>query len=195
MTRAGDYALALDVLAGPAVRETPLGRLLRADLLLALGRTETALAAAESITREHGDTGQGLLCAGHARLALGDRPGAAEAFARAAAADPGRIAARVNAAALALPWVEGLFGAFLIAGFRVRAASLATTIMMSVFLAAIASAWARGIDITCGCFGTGAGDVPISWHEIVRDSLFLLLSLWVFTKPLPRRPRPVPRIG
>ena len=101
----------------------------------------------------------------------------------------------VNAAALALPWVEGLFGAFLIAGFRVRAASLATTIMMSVFLAAIASAWARGIDITCGCFGTGAGDVPISWHEIVRDSLFLLLSLWVFTKPLPRRPRPVPRIG
>ena len=103
LTRAGDHALALDVLAGPAVRETPLGRLLRADLLLALGRAEAALAAAEAVTREHGDTGQGLLCAGQARLALGDRPGAAEAFARAAAADPGRIAARVNAVALAGP--------------------------------------------------------------------------------------------
>lgn len=103
LTRAGDYALALDVLAGPAVRETPLGRLLGADLLLALGRAEAALAAAEAVTREHGDTGQGLLCAGQARLALGDRPGAAEAFARAGAADPGRIAARVNAVALAGP--------------------------------------------------------------------------------------------
>ncbi|HML56608.1 MAG TPA: hypothetical protein PKC79_21120, partial [Solidesulfovibrio magneticus] len=72
LTRAGDHALALDVLAGPAVRETPLGRLLRADLLLALGRAEAALAAAEAVTREHGDTGQGLLCAGQARLALGD---------------------------------------------------------------------------------------------------------------------------
>lgn len=101
LTRAGDYALALDVLAGPAVRETPLGRLLGADLLLALGRAEAALAAAEAVAREHGDTGQGLLCAGHASLALGDRTGAAEVFARAAAADPGRIAARVNATALA----------------------------------------------------------------------------------------------
>lgn len=103
LTRAGDYALTLDVLAGPAVRETPLGRLLGADLLLALGRAEAALAAAEAVALEHGDTGQGLLCLGQARLALGDRPGAAEAFARAAMADPGRIAARVNAAALAGP--------------------------------------------------------------------------------------------
>jgi len=101
----------------------------------------------------------------------------------------------VNISALALPWVEFLFGAFLIVGFRIRVASLATTIMMTVFLAAIISAWARGIDITCGCFGTGAGDAPISWHEVVRDSLFLLLSLWVLLKPLPRPARPIPRIG
>lgn len=101
----------------------------------------------------------------------------------------------VNLSALALPWVEMLFGVFLVVGFRVRAASLATTIMMTVFLAAIVSAWARGIDITCGCFGTGAGNAPISWHEVVRDSLFLLLSLWVLIKPLPGPARPIPRIG
>jgi len=103
LTRSGEQALALDVLAGPEVRETPLGRLLRADLLLALGRTEAALDAAEAVTLEHGDTGQGLLCLGQARLALGDRACAANAFARAAAADPGRIAARVNTVALAGP--------------------------------------------------------------------------------------------
>jgi uncharacterized membrane protein YphA (DoxX/SURF4 family) len=101
----------------------------------------------------------------------------------------------VNAAALGLPWVEFLFGTFLVVGFRVRAASLAATIMMTVFLAAIVSAAARGIDITCGCFGTGAGDAPISWHEIVRDASFLVLCLWVLFKPLPRPPRPIPRIG
>jgi uncharacterized membrane protein YphA (DoxX/SURF4 family) len=101
----------------------------------------------------------------------------------------------VNLAAIALPWVEFLFGIFLIAGIKVRAASLASALLMAVFLAAIVSAWARGIDISCGCFGTGADGVPISWHEIIRDSVFLALALWVFFKPLPRSQRPVPLIG
>jgi hypothetical protein len=101
LVRAGDYAVAADVLAGPHARDVPLAALLRADLLLAMGRPEAALTLAEAVAGRHGDTGQGALCAGHARLALGDRQGAADCFARAAAAAPGRIAARVNAVALA----------------------------------------------------------------------------------------------
>jgi hypothetical protein len=98
LVRGGDVAAALDVLDRPAGRDTPLARLLRADLLLAVGRPGPALELALEVSRQHGDTGQGLLCAGHAALALGDRPAAAGLFARAALADPGRIAARVNAA-------------------------------------------------------------------------------------------------
>ncbi len=99
----------------------------------------------------------------------------------------------VNRSAITLPWVEMLFGLFLVFGFRVKAASLATTILLAVFLSAILSAWARHIDISCGCFGTGAGSPPISWHEVVRDALFLAMSLFVYLR---RRPAPpIPRIG
>ncbi|MHC1788041.1 hypothetical protein [Solidesulfovibrio sp.] len=101
LVRAGQHAVALDVLGGPHGRDTPLSTLLRADLLLALGRPEQALELALSVSRANGDTAQGLLCAGHAALGLGRPPDAARFFARAALVDPGRIAARVNAAALA----------------------------------------------------------------------------------------------
>ena len=99
----------------------------------------------------------------------------------------------VNANTLALPWVEFLFGAFLVAGFRVRAASLATTIMMAVFLAAILSAWARGIDITCGCFGTQDA-AKTGGVTLLRDLGFLALAIlgypWGGLRP-GRAPAPV----
>jgi len=103
LIRRGEWAVALDVLAGPDCRETPLARLLRADLLLALRRPEPALELVLAVHRAHGDTGQGLLCAGHAAQAQGERTAGAAAFARAAAVEPGRIAARVNAAAFFPP--------------------------------------------------------------------------------------------
>ena len=103
LIRRGEWAVALDVLAGPDCRETPLARLLRADLLLAVGRPEPALELVRAVHRAHGDAGQGLLCAGHAALAVGDRLSGAAFFARAAAVAPGRIAARVNAAAFFPP--------------------------------------------------------------------------------------------
>lgn len=103
----------------------------------------------------------------------------------------------VNVSAITLPWVEMLFGIFLIVGFRLRAASLATTIMMVIFIAALASAYIRGINIDCGCKIPllSSADSVISWREFVRDGIFLLLSVWIFLKPLPRPARPVPRIG
>ena len=46
------------------------------------------------------------------------------------------------------------------------------------FLAAILSAWARGLDIQCGCFGGGAGT---SSHVelIARDVALLALGMWL----------------
>ena len=103
LIRRGECAVALDVLSGPECRDTPLAQLLRADLLLAGNRPEPALALVAAVHQAHGDTGQGLLCAGHAALAQGERANAAAAFARAAAVAPDRIAARVNAAAFFPP--------------------------------------------------------------------------------------------
>jgi putative oxidoreductase len=59
------------------------------------------------------------------------------------------------AVALYLPWLEILAGAALATGVWHRGASLVIGAMLLVFLIALGSAWARGLDITCGCFGHG----------------------------------------
>jgi hypothetical protein len=58
-----------------------------------------------------------------------------------------------------------------------------------MFIGMIASAWARGLSIDCGCFGGGgkvAGGVDDAKYlvEILRDSLFVGLALLVATGPL-----------
>lgn len=86
----------------------------------------------------------------------------------------------VNLAAIALPWVELVAGALLLAGFRVRPAALLVSGMMVVFLAALAVALARGLDMSCGCFASqGAEEDPISRLTVVRDLVWLALSLLV----------------
>jgi len=84
----------------------------------------------------------------------------------------------VNLVALTLPWIELMFGMFLIFNFKAPAASLAVTIMMVVFIIAMISAWMRGIDTGCVCF-SNEGEA-ISIKEVVRDSGFLIMSLFVF---------------
>lgn len=86
----------------------------------------------------------------------------------------------VNIFAICLPFVELLFGLFLIIGLRIKAASFGTLILMTIFIIAIISAWIRGIDINCGCFGTGTES--ISYKEIIRDILFFGMALITFLK-------------
>ncbi len=56
--------------------------------------------------------------------------------------------------AYALPFVEIGIGLYLAAGLFVRGTALAGTLLFSAFLTAQAYAWARGIALDCGCFGT-----------------------------------------
>jgi hypothetical protein len=39
--------------------------------------------------------------------------------------------------------------------------------LLAVFTAAVAAVLMRGIDIECGCFGTGSG--PVSWLTLLRN--------------------------
>lgn len=55
--------------------------------------------------------------------------------------------------AMFLPWLEIVAGLALIARQLYLGAIAVSAAMSLVFLGAIASAWARGLDITCGCFG------------------------------------------
>src|SRR3712207_9366258 len=66
--------------------------------------------------------------------------------------------ALVGPVAFGLPVVEIVVGLALLVGVSVRAAALASAALMAVFLAAVGQAWARGLQIDCGCFGGGGQD-------------------------------------
>lgn len=85
---------------------------------------------------------------------------------------------------IALPAVEVVVGAALVAGVWPRAAALVTAGMVVMFLVAIAQAMVRGIDIECGCFAHG--DARVGWGLVFRDILMLAMLVPVF---LDRRPR------
>ena len=60
----------------------------------------------------------------------------------------------LRSSAIALPWLELLCGLVLLVGFW-NESSLAILIgLMAVFVVATGQAWFRGLDISCGCFGT-----------------------------------------
>ena len=87
----------------------------------------------------------------------------------------------------ALPIVEILVGACLLVGVLTRLSAVVSGLMLAAFLIGIASAWARGLSIECGCFGGGGGvsgdPRPAYAREIARDVGLLALSLWLVLRP------------
>lgn len=88
-----------------------------------------------------------------------------------------------------LPFLEVVLGVLLVAGLAVRPTALVTAGLMVVFIAAVASAAARGLSIDCGCFG-GGGPVPPGQTayaaEIVRDLGLLVSAGWLVVRPQSR---------
>jgi len=85
-----------------------------------------------------------------------------------------------------LPFIELALGLLLLLGLGVRVVAGVSALLFLVYIAAIASVWARGISIDCGCFG-GGGAVAASHtaylQEILRDLGFLALCGWLLWKP------------
>lgn len=85
-----------------------------------------------------------------------------------------------------LPVLELALGVLLLLGLLTRAAAAAGGLLMVVFIAGIISAWARGLAIDCGCFGTGGPVAPEETTyllDIVRDLGFLALAVWLVVRP------------
>ncbi|MDR1151625.1 MAG: DoxX family membrane protein [Bifidobacteriaceae bacterium] len=82
-----------------------------------------------------------------------------------------------NVVGIVLPVVELAVGLLVLAGLLSRYAAALFGLMMVVFVIGIAQAWARGLNIDCGCFGGGgalpAGAKAAYGLEIARDLLFL----------------------
>ncbi|MFR9805470.1 MauE/DoxX family redox-associated membrane protein [Pseudonocardia sp. RS010] len=86
-----------------------------------------------------------------------------------------------------LPLVEIVLGLLLVVGLGVRASAVVSALLMAAFVVGIASAWARGLRIDCGCFGSGgelaAGEDPAYGWELARDGALLLLALFLAARP------------
>jgi uncharacterized membrane protein YphA (DoxX/SURF4 family) len=89
-----------------------------------------------------------------------------------------------------LPVVELLLGVLLVVGAGVRAGAAVSAALMLAFVVGIASAWARGLRIDCGCFGSGgelaAGQDPAYGLELARDAALLLIAVLLVRWPAGR---------
>ena len=87
-------------------------------------------------------------------------------------------------AAIVLPWLEILAGAFLIAGVWKRGAALVISGLLVFFIILTAVTMIRGLDIDCGCFG--ALSRKAGWSVVLEDLGMLYLGLCILIEP--RRP-------
>lgn len=90
----------------------------------------------------------------------------------------------------AQPFLEIALGLLLLAGLAVRLSAGLSAVLLVIFIAGIISAWARGLQIDCGCFSTGgelgAGQSPQYAWDIARDAGFLLLAGILLWRPRTR---------
>ncbi|WP_235737844.1 DoxX family protein [Nocardioides alcanivorans] len=88
-----------------------------------------------------------------------------------------------------LPVLEVAVGACLILGLLVRGMSVISALLFLAFIIGIASAWSRGLQIDCGCFGGGGFDPDASDaypRDIARDVALMAASLWLVWRPRTR---------
>ena len=86
----------------------------------------------------------------------------------------------------ALPVIELVVGLCLVVGLLVRPVAVVSSLLFGAFIIGIAAAWARGLQIDCGCLGGGGFDSDARddypW-EIARDAGLLLASAWLVRRP------------
>ncbi len=88
-----------------------------------------------------------------------------------------------------LPWAELLLGLLLIAGKWMRFTSAAVSALLAGFLAMMAFTYFKGLQIDCGCFGSGD---PISLRTLARDSGLLAAAVVLTVMSFRRRAAAAP---
>ena len=90
----------------------------------------------------------------------------------------------------AQPFLEIALGVLLLVGLAVRLSAGISAVLLTVFIAGIVSAWARGLEIDCGCFSKGgalgAGETPAYAWDLLRDVGFLVLAGILLWRPWTR---------
>jgi putative oxidoreductase len=77
-----------------------------------------------------------------------------------------------------LPWLEVIAGAGMISRFSRPSSALILAMLLLIFMGAVGSAWDRGLNIECGCFGRFSGAGSYSW-VLIRDFVLLLTIIYL----------------
>lgn len=88
----------------------------------------------------------------------------------------------VNLIAIFLPWIELVVGMALLFGMKVRPAAFLAGLLMLLFTFAVASAWFRGLNIECGCFGSAAA-TQVSIKKLIENLGIFALTVITFVSP------------
>ncbi|NQV30006.1 MAG: DoxX family membrane protein [Candidatus Marinimicrobia bacterium] len=79
--------------------------------------------------------------------------------------------------AIILPWLELTCGVALILNRYHRAANLVIGSLLLIFILAILSAMARGLDFNCGCFGVSSEETNIGFWKVAQNMGLLFSSI------------------
>lgn len=96
--------------------------------------------------------------------------------------------------AVVLPWFEIIIGIGLLTPWLRRASASLIALLLGLFIALHASAWIRGLDINCGCFGESVDSPDYHWL-ILRNLALLVATLFILSNALrnknPRKNSPL----
>jgi uncharacterized membrane protein YphA (DoxX/SURF4 family) len=82
------------------------------------------------------------------------------------------------AAATVLPWLELIIAVGLLTPWLRRASAWIMALLLGLFIALHLSAWARGLNIDCGCFGESGSSPDYHWL-FVRNLALLLATVFI----------------
>jgi len=94
----------------------------------------------------------------------------------------------INLVAIGLPVLEVLAGLLFVTGRFDRLAGITILGMCLVFGAALIWAILRGLEIDCGCFGSGEANRWSAWWALGRDILMMAGTLWIYVTCVVDRP-------
>lgn len=81
-------------------------------------------------------------------------------------------------AAAVLPSIELVLALAVLSGHMARAGALLLGLLLVGFSGAMVQARLRGIDLECGCFGSGSGEV-VGWTNFARNGGLVLAAVAV----------------
>ena len=87
-----------------------------------------------------------------------------------------------NLVAITLPWIELVAALAILSRVQPRAGAVVAAALMGFFWIAVAAAMARGLDIECGCFGTGDA-TRVGLVKLVENTGLLALAVIATWRP------------